>query len=92
MSSEARSDEAGRAKIARGEVWRLLGAPHDQVGSVNDPRTFEDHGVKWNEKWVYRDPDGDGSDRVVLWHRYDLRGVVKVKPDGSAEPEPLPEV
>ena len=30
-------------------------------------------------------------ERVVLWHRYDLAGVFRVKPDGSAEAETLPE-
>ncbi len=84
MASEAR-------KLDRGSVWKHLGAPTDQVGSVNDPRTQEEYGVKWNEKWIYRDPEGDGGDRVVLWNRYDLLGVFRVKPDGTAEPETLPE-
>lgn len=75
----------------RGRVWKLLGAPTDQVGSVNDPRTHEEHGVKWNEKWVYRAEDGESIDRVVLWNRYDFRGVFRIRPDGSAEPEKLPE-
>jgi hypothetical protein len=72
----------------RRDVWKLLGAPTDQVGSVNDPRTRVEHGVRWNEKWIYR--DGLVVVRVVLWHRYDLLGVFRVRPDGSAEPEPLP--
>jgi hypothetical protein len=74
----------------RGEVWKLLGAPTDQVGSVNDPRTQDEHGVRWNEKWIYRDARTSEIERVVLWKRYDLLGVFRVKPDGSAEPEPLP--
>jgi len=73
----------------RGSVWRLLGAPDDQEGSVNDPRTREEHGVSWNEKWVYR--NGLAAVRVVLWNRYDLAGVFRIRPDGSAESEPLPE-
>ncbi len=72
----------------RRNVWKLLGAPTDQVGSVNDPRTHEEHGVRWNEKWIYR--DGREVVRVVLWNRYDFLGVFRVRPDGSAEPEPLP--
>jgi hypothetical protein len=75
----------------RGRVWKLLGAPTDQIGSVNDPRTHEEHGVTWNEKWIYRGEDGKSVERVVLWHRYDLRGVFRLMPDGSAEPEKLPE-
>jgi len=76
-------------KLDRREVWKRLGAPTDQVGSVNDPRTHGEHGVRWNEKWIYR--DGKQVVRVVLWHRYDLVGVFAIAPDGSATPEPLPE-
>jgi hypothetical protein len=75
--------------LDRGAVWKRFGSPTDQFGSVNDPRTQEECGVRWNEKWLYRDPEGDGSDRLVLWNRYDLLGVFTVKPDGSVEPEPL---
>ena len=46
------------ARIDRGLVWKQLGAPTDQVGSVNDPRTHEEHGLKWNEKWIYRSEHG----------------------------------
>jgi len=75
----------------RGRVWKLLGAPTDQVGSVNDPRTSEECGVKWNEKWVYLAEDGESVERVVLWNRYDFLGVFHIAADGSAQPEPLPE-
>jgi hypothetical protein len=76
--------------IGRGLAWKLFGAPTDQVGSVNDPRTREDFGVKWNEKWVYLDED-ERVRQVVLWNRYDLAGAFRVKPDGSAEPLSIPE-
>jgi hypothetical protein len=76
--------------LDRGSVWKLLGAPTDQEGSVNDPRTREEHGVRWNEKWIYRGADGRSIERVVLWNRYDLLGVFRLEPDGSAEPEKLP--
>ncbi|MDJ0851953.1 MAG: hypothetical protein QNK04_26580 [Myxococcota bacterium] len=72
-------------------MWRLLGAPTDQVGSVNDPRAHEEHGFKWNEKWVYLGDDGETVERVVLWNRYDFVGLFRVLPDGTAEPEKLPE-
>jgi hypothetical protein len=74
----------------RASVWKLLGAPTDQEGSVNDPRTHLEHGVRWNEKWIYRGEHGLAIERVVLWNRYDLVGVFRLAPDGSAEPEPLP--
>jgi hypothetical protein len=79
------------AKPDRGSVWKRLGAPTDQQGSVNDPRTQEEHGLKWNEKWIYRQAHGDVIERVVLWNRYDFLGAFRVLPDGSLEPEPLPE-
>ncbi len=74
----------------RGRVWKHFGAPTDQEGSVNDPRSREEHGVRWNEKWIYRGEDGESIERLVLWHRYDLVGVFRVLPDGTAEAEKLP--
>jgi hypothetical protein len=71
----------------RAEVWKKLGAPTDQVGSVNDPRTQEELGVKWNEKWIYR--DGHETVRVVLWNRYDFLGSFRTRRDGAAEREEL---
>jgi hypothetical protein len=47
--------------------------------------------VTWNEKWIYRGEDGKSVERVVCWNRYDLVGVFRVNPDGSAEAESLPE-
>jgi hypothetical protein len=73
----------------RGQVWALLGAPADQEGSVNDPRTRVEHGARWNEKWIYRGEDGRSVERIVLWLRYDLAGVFRVHADGSVEPEKL---
>ncbi len=73
--------------VDRGRVWKLYGAPTDQVGSVNDPRTQEEYGARWNEKWIYRAEDGETIERVVLWHRYDFVAAFKIKPDGTAEPE-----
>ena len=75
----------------RGEIWRRLGAPTDQHGSVNDPRTRQERGLVWNEKWIYRGADGIAVVRVILWNRYDLAGVFRAKGDGGFEPEPLPE-
>jgi hypothetical protein len=76
--------------LDRARAWELFGAPTDQEGSVNDPRTREAFGVRYNEKWTYLDRDGRRVERIVLWNRYDLVGVFRLKPDGSAEPEPPP--
>ena len=75
----------------RGTVWKQLGAPDDQIGSVNEPRIRRDYGLTWNEKWIYRGSDGESVVRVVLWNRYDLVGVFAVRADGSTEPDPLSE-
>jgi hypothetical protein len=77
--------------LDRASVWKRLGAPTDQEGSVNDPRLRVEHGVQWNEKWIYRGADGRSIARVVLWNRYDLAGSFRFGPDGSAQPESLPE-
>ncbi len=71
----------------RADVWRLLGAPDEQVGSVNEPRVTVENGYRRNEKWIHH---GEVS-RVVLWNRYDLVGIFRVAGDGAWTPEPLPE-
>jgi hypothetical protein len=76
--------------VDRGLVWRVLGAPTDQEGSVNDPRTRVEHGVAWNEKWIYLDGDGRTTRQVVLWNRYDLVGAFRIADDGSARPLEIP--
>jgi len=83
----AGSGKPGGAALDRGRLWKLLGAPTDQEGSVNDPRTHLEHGVRWNEKWIY--PLPDGGRRVVYWHRYDFRGVLREEPDGNVRKESL---
>ncbi len=76
-------------KLDRGKIWQRLGAPTDQHGSVNDPRTRKERGLVWNEKWIYIDAQSGETERVVLWNRYDLLGVFTVMPDGSWVPESL---
>jgi hypothetical protein len=83
--SEAAAED--RPAVQRGEVWKRLGAPDDQEGSVNDPRTREEGGLSWNEKWIYL--EGGAPARVVLWNRYDFLGVFRVGEDGALESEPF---
>jgi len=73
--------------LDRGRVASWLGAPTDQVGSVNDPRTREEHGVRWNEKWIWRLPDG--ARRIAYWHRYDFRGAKLESPTGEVREDPI---
>ncbi len=75
----------------RTRVWKMLGAPTDQLGSVNDPRTQRDYDAVWNEKWVYRSGDGTAIERIVLWNRCDLVGAFCLNADGTAELESLTE-
>ena len=78
------------SRLDRAAVWRRLGAPAEQIGSVNDPRTVQEHGVTWNEKWLHL--DGRGCiERVVLWDRYDLVGIFRIDQDGVWHPDPLAE-
>ena len=64
-----------------------FGLPDEVVGSVNDPRTHEENGVRWNEKWIYRLEHGER--RIVYWHRYDCRGVFLASAAHGARREAL---
>jgi len=78
---------SGAVSPDRASVWERFGAPTDQVGSVNDPRTCIDFGQKWNEKWIYRGEDGESVEKLVLWLRYDFQGAFA----GDGTPLELPE-
>jgi hypothetical protein len=66
------------------ERW---GEPDAWEGSVNDPRTREERGVRWNEKWIWLLPGG--RRRVAYWHRYDFRGAFQEDANGEAREESL---
>ena len=74
-------------RLSHVEARERWGLPDEQRGSVNDPRTGEEHGIRFNEKWIYLLPDG--SRRIVYWHRYDFRGSVREAADGSVSAERL---
>ena len=42
------------AVISRNLVVQRWGTPNATVGSVNEPREMEEHGHRFNEKWIYR--------------------------------------
>ncbi len=75
------------SELTHGSVRERFGIPDEVVGSVNDPRTYEENGVRWNEKWIYRLEHG--ASRIVYWHRYDCRGVLGASADGSVTRESL---
>ena len=74
----------------RGAIWRRFGAPSEQIGSANEPRSSVENGVRFNEKWIHRDRSGRIT-RVVLWDRYDLVGIFRVDERGALHEEPVPE-
>lgn len=84
MTAEAVSSSAELDHHAARERW---GEPHSWIGSVNDPRTREEAGVRWNEKWIYY--LAGGEQRWVFWHRYACRGVVRLRANGVVDPEPI---
>ena len=63
--------------ILRNQVVQCLGTPDVTEGTVNEPREREEHGMRFNERWIYRHPRRDPADaveRLVYWHRYDYVG------------------
>lgn len=75
------------SELTHFEARERFGLPDEVVGSVNDPRTREENGVRWNEKWIYR--LGHGAERIVYWHRYDCRGVFRAGASGAVQREAL---
>ncbi|MCK6554792.1 hypothetical protein L6Q96_09465 [Candidatus Binatia bacterium] len=82
--------------IHRNRVVKHFGTPDVTEGSVNEPREREEHGYRFNEKWVYKHPLRDPADaveRVVYWRRYDyVASMIRRQSDGElALDEQLPE-
>ena len=73
--------------IRRNVVVKYFGQPDSTEGSVNEPREREEHGMHFNEKWIYRHPAHDPADaveRIIYWHRYDYVGsVIRTTADGA---------
>ena len=65
--------------VHRNAVVKYFGQPDATEGSVNEPREREEHEMRYNEKWTYRQPARDPADaveRIIYWHRYDYVGSV----------------
>ena len=69
------------------DVRDRFGQCDDWEGSVNDPRTYTEHGIRYNEKWIYY--LASGEKRLVYWYRYACRGVLIEAPDGSVREESI---
>ncbi len=78
---------ASALKLKHVEARERWGLPDSSEGNVNDPRTYEEHGLRFNEKWTYL--LADGRKRLVYWYRYDCRGLLIEASDGSVTPESL---
>jgi hypothetical protein len=78
--------------LERNLVARYFGTPTVTEGSVNEPREREEHGVRFNEKWIYRHPKHDpveAIERIIYWRRYDYVGSrIRRSPDGPLEDDP----
>ena len=75
----------GGTTILRDDVVALFGTPDHTAGSVNEPRLQVEHGIEFNEKWVYDRPHREPTRpraRVIYWQRYDFVGCVRIEQDG----------
>jgi hypothetical protein len=74
-------------RITRNLVVARLGTPDKTEGSLNDSVEREEHGIHFNEKWIYShlhdDPAG-AAQRTIYWHRYDFTGTL-VRKAGDTE-------
>jgi len=76
---------AGGQTIRRDDVVGIFGTPDQTTGSVNEPRLQVEHGIAFNEKWVYDRPRREPTRpraRVIYWERYDFVGCVRIEQDG----------
>ena len=81
--------------VGRNLVVQCWGTPHLTIGSVNEPREMEEHGCRFNEKWVYRLAQAEGDhpkERLIYWHRYDFVAAYLVNSNGAAVREDLASV
>jgi hypothetical protein len=66
-------------RITRNAIVLRLGTPDKTEGNLNSPVDREEHGIHFNEKWIYdhlrNDPSGTPL-RVIYWHRYDFTGTL----------------
>lgn len=78
--------------VDRNAVVQRWGTPQETIGSVNEPREQEEHGHRFNEKWVYRwaQPEPDQpTQRWVYWLRYDFVASYLVGRSGDLRREDL---
>ena len=65
--------------VRRNAIVALLGTPNRTEGSLNDPRLYDENGLRFNEKWIYADLTHDPAGvpmRIIYWWRYDFVGTM----------------
>jgi len=85
MVSDA-SGRVGHPTIERNHIVRLFGTPDETVGAVNEARIQEEHGVEFNEKWIYNRPRNDPMRplaRIIYWQRYDFVASARIERSGQ---------
>ena len=92
----AHSPGEGRtAPVRRNQLVQILGVPSETVGSVNEARLQTEHGIEFNEKWIYNRPRYDASRpraRIVYWQRYDFVASVRIEQSGQVVRESPAEI
>ena len=69
-------------RLTRNAIVARLGTPDRTEGSLNSPVEQEEHGIRFNEKWIYdhlRDDPAGAPRRIIYWHRYDFTGTIVCK-------------
>jgi hypothetical protein len=82
----ADADGGSQVPLRRNEIVQLLGVPSETLGNVNEPRLMSEHGIEFNEKWVYTRPKRDPSRpraRVIYWSRYGFVAAARVEQSGQ---------
>ena len=66
-------------RLTRNAIVTRLGTPDKTEGNLNSPIECEEHGIRFNEKWIYdhlRDDPSGAPLRMIYWHRYDFTGTL----------------
>lgn len=77
---------AAQVLPSRNDIVRLFGTPDETVGSVNEARLQTEHGIEFNEKWIYNRPTHEETRpkaRVIYWNRYSFAGAGRIERSGQ---------
>jgi len=86
VATSTANDGAHAGVPTRNDIVRLFGTPTRTEGSVNEARVRSEHGIEFNEKWVYDRPRHDPTrprERIVYWKRYGFVASARVERSGQ---------